>query len=60
MFIIVTYKKLRTTDILPEMEDFNKCKFAFIAFLDVIHVSCVFLTLLFWSLPVLVPSIFYN
>ena len=41
MFTIVSYKKLRTNDIQPEMEDFSKCKFAFMALLDVIHVTMV-------------------
>lgn len=44
MFLIVTYKKLRTNDIVPEMEDFNKCKFAFMAFLDVIHVTMIMIS----------------
>ena len=41
MFAVVAYKKLRTSDIQPEMEEFSKCKFAFMALLDVMHVSIV-------------------
>jgi hypothetical protein len=41
MFAIVSYKKLRTPDIQPEMEEFSKCKFAFMALLDVVHLSIV-------------------
>ena len=44
MFAVVAYKKLRTDDIQPEMEEFPKCKFALMALLDVAQVIVVMIS----------------
>ena len=44
MFAVVAYKKLRTDHIQPEMEEFPKCKFAFMALMDVVQVVIVMIS----------------
>ena len=44
MFAVVAYKKLRTDHIQPEMEEFPKCKFAFMALMDVMQVVIVMIS----------------